>query len=98
MITPELATAVIVALGGASIIPKIIDGVRAWKSGRAREEKHENRTALGRLVEAEERADSEASFRRRVEEWASGLVYMLKQIGVPDAQIPPKPTRIKENA
>jgi len=98
MITPELATAVIVALGGASIIPKIIDGVRAWKSGRAREEKHENRSALGRLVEAEERADDEMNFRRRVEEWASGLVYMLKQIGVPETQIPPKPQRIKENA
>lgn len=93
--TPEIATAIIVALGGASIIPKLIEGFRAWQSGRAKEEKAENRSALGRLVAAELRADDEAEFRRRVEEWAGGLVYLLKQMGFPEDRIPVKPVREK---
>jgi hypothetical protein len=94
----EIVTATILALGGAKLIPMAIDGIKSMRNGRAREEKQNNRTALGRLVAAEERADNEMNFRRRVEEWASELVYMLKQLGVPDHKIPAKPQRIKENA
>ena len=93
MTPAEIVTAAVLALGGASIIPKVIDGIKAWQTGRAREEKRENRTALGRLATAEEERDDEANFRRRIEEWAGGLVYMLKQIGVPTDKIPPKPER-----
>lgn len=86
-------TALISALGIASLIPKIIDVYTANKSGKAAEEKRQNRSALGRLAIAEERADDEASFRRTVEEWAGKLVYMLRQMGVPDDKIPLKPER-----
>lgn len=91
--SPELLIAILGTGGLAAIIPKVIDGIRAYQTGRAEQEKQENRSALSRLANAEERADNEASFRRRIEEWAGGLVYMLKQIGVPESGIPPKPER-----
>lgn len=86
-------TALVIAVGSAPVIIKILDWIKATRSGRALREKAENRSALSRLVDAEEERDEEANFRRRIEEWAGGLVYMLKQIGVPTEQIPPKPER-----
>lgn len=98
----ETVTAVIVALGGATLIPKLLDWLKATQSGRAQAEKRKNRSILDRVDEAEERAkeaddraDDEANFRRLIEEWAGGLVYLLKQIGVPENQIPRKPERVK---
>ena len=93
MTPAEVATAVVLALGGATIIPKLVDGIRAWKTGRAKEEKLENRTALGRLADAERRRDDEANFRRRLEEYASSLRRMLLELGVPENKIPEWPTR-----
>ena len=84
--TPEIATAIVLALGGASIVPKVIDAIKALHSGRALREKAENRSAFRQL-------DREADFRRRVEEWGGRLVYMLIQLGVPEDKIPPKPER-----
>lgn len=95
--TPEMVIAVLGAGGLSVIVPKVIDGIRAWQSGRADEEKAQNRTALGRLATAEQQLDDEANFRRRIEDWAGELVYMLKQIGVPVDQIPKKPAREKVN-
>ena len=89
-------TAIIAALGGGYTIPKIIDGVRAHLNNRARDEKQENRTLLGRAKHAEARADREAEFRRRVEEWGGRLAYMLAQLGVPADKIPAKPDRDRE--
>jgi hypothetical protein len=88
-------TALVIAVGSAPVILKVIDWVKATRSGRAIREKAENRSALARLVDAEYERDDEANFRRRIEEWAGGLVYMLRQIGVPDDKIPPKPQRRK---
>jgi hypothetical protein len=96
--TPEMVIAILGAGGLSVIVPKVIDGIRAWQSGRADEEKAQNRTALGRLATAELERDEEANFRRRIEDWAGELVYMLKQIGVPVDQIPKKPAREKVNS
>jgi hypothetical protein len=101
MNTVEVVTAIIVALGGASIIPKVIDGVRAHMDKRAKEEQTENRTLLGRAKYAEQRADLEADFRRAIETWGGELEYMLTQLGVPRDKIPHRPQRpqpAKENA
>lgn len=92
-------TGVIAALGGASLIPRIVDGIKAMRNNRAREEKAENRSLLGRAINAEARADREAEFRRRIEVWAGRLEYMLAQLGVPADKIPSKPERpVKEPA
>lgn len=100
MNTVEAVTAIIAALGGAAIIPKVVDGIKAMRSNKAKEEREENRTLLGRAKYAEARADREADFRRRIEVWAGRLEYMLAQLGVPAEKIPSKPewSRSKENA
>lgn len=94
--TPELIIALLGTGGLAVVVPKIFDGVKAWQSGRAAREKAENRSALYRLTRAEEERDEEANFRRRVEEWAGRLVYMLVQMGVPVDQLPARPERERE--
>lgn len=91
--TPEIIMAILGAGGLAAVVPKVIDGFAALRSGRAAEEKQQNQSLLTRVINAERRFDLEADFRRSIEEWASGLVYLLKQIGVPEDKIPPKPTR-----
>ena len=93
MNTVEVVTAIIVALGGASIIPKVIDGVRASLDKRAKDEQQENRTLLGRAKYAEQRADREADYRRAIEAWGGELEYMLRQLGVPRDKIPHPPAR-----
>jgi hypothetical protein len=89
--------AVLGAGGLAAIVPKVIDGIRAWQSGRAVAEKTRNRSALARMVDAEKERDDEASFRRQVEEWAGRLVYMLVQMGVPEDKLPARPERKRAN-
>lgn len=89
-------TALVIAFGSAPVILKLIDWIKAVRSGRALREKAENRSALAQLVDAKEERDEEANFRRRIEEWAGGLVYMLTQIGVPREQIPAKPERQRQ--
>jgi hypothetical protein len=92
-------TAIIAALGGPVLIIKALDVIKATRSGRAAREKAENRSALGRLAAAEEERDEEADYRRRIEEWAGGIIYMVKtRFGVSDADIPPKPSRNRVNA
>ena len=96
----ELVTGIIVALGGVKIIPMIFKGIKAHRNNRAREERQENRTLLGRAKYAEARAEREADYRRRIETWAGRLEYMLAKLGVPADRIPPKPeqNRVKETA
>jgi hypothetical protein len=96
----ELVTGIIVALGGVKIIPMIFKGIKAHRNNRAREERAENRTLLGRAKYAEARAEREADYRRRIETWAGRLEYMLAKLGVPQDKIPtkPEPGRIKETA
>jgi hypothetical protein len=93
MLTPELITAILGIGGLAAIIPKIIEGLTAWHSGRAMSEKKKNQTNLERLAEADKRAEAEADFRRALEEYAGALRLLLIQAGVPKDRIPPWPVR-----
>lgn len=86
-------TALVIALGSMPVLLKIIDAIRAWRSGRAQAEKMQNRNALGRLVAAEDRADEEAAFRRIVQEYASSLRRLLVEWGYPEEKLPPFPVK-----
>lgn len=91
--TPELLTAILGVGGLAAIVPKLVDGLLAWRSGRAVAEKGRNRSILERLADAEERAEVESGFRRKLEEYASQLRVMLVAAGVPAEKLPPWPVR-----
>lgn len=91
--TPELWTAILGIGGLAAIIPKVIDGLLAWRSGRAVSEKRKNQSVLERLADAEHREQAEADFRRKLEEYAGALRLLLIQAGVPPHTIPPWPVR-----
>lgn len=93
MLTPELITAILGVGGIAAIVPKLIEGVQAWNSGRALSEKKKNQTFLERLAETEKRAEAEADFRRSLEEYAGALRLMLINAGVAVHLIPPWPVR-----
>jgi hypothetical protein len=95
MTIAEIITALVGTAGIGLLIPKIIEGWNAWRSGKAAREKASNRSALSRLDNETQRADDEASFRRRLEEYASGLRRMLIQLGVPEDKLPPWPQRQK---
>lgn len=91
--TPEMMTAILGVGGLAAILPKVIDGINAWRSGRAIAEKGNNRTILERLTMAERRAETEADFRRIMEDYASTLRVLLIGAGVPADKIPAWPIR-----
>ena len=89
--TPEMWTAIIGVGGFSVIIPKLVDGIIAWRTGRAADARVHNRTMLDRLAEAEQRASNESEFRRALEEYAGKLRLLLVQSGV---AIPPWPERV----
>lgn len=91
--TPEMWTALLGVGGLAAIVPKLVEGLIAWRSGRAVAEKGRNRSILHRLADAETRAEAEADFRRLVEEYAGALRVMLVGLGVPAEKLPPWPER-----
>jgi hypothetical protein len=91
--TPELITAIIGVGGLAAIIPKLIDGLIAWRSGRAAMEKNRNQSVLERLTEAERRAENEADYRRLLEDYAGQLRVLLIGLGVTLHRLPPWPVR-----
>ncbi|QGZ16914.1 hypothetical protein SEA_LITTLETOKYO_22 [Arthrobacter phage LittleTokyo] len=94
--TPELLTAILGAGGLSYIVPKAIDGLKAWKSGRAREEKEKNKGLVDRLAVAESRLDAEAVYRRQVEEHAAVLRRLLIEVyGLSQELLPPWPVRKK---
>lgn len=86
---PETLIAILGVGGLGVLIPKTIDGLRAWQSGRAADEKAANRTALGQL-------ESELTFRRRLQEHISYLRRLLIDMGYPEDRLPALPTREKE--
>ena len=88
-------TALIVAITGPAIIPKVIDAYKAGRSGKAARQKAENRSALGRMVELEDELEDERDYRRAWEDFAGTLRWMLKQLGVAENKIPPWPQRKK---
>jgi hypothetical protein len=91
--TPELWTAILGIGGLAAIVPKAIDGMLAWRSGRALTEKKQNQSILERLADSERRGEAEADFRRALEEYAGALRLLLIQAGIPPHRIPPWPVR-----
>jgi hypothetical protein len=98
LLTPELITAIIGVGGLAAIIPKLIDGWSAWRSGRADAEKGKNQGVLERLADGEKRAEDEADFRRSLEEYAGVLRLMLIETGYLLDQLPPWPVRRSKSA
>jgi hypothetical protein len=90
---PELITAIIGVGGLAALLPKLVEGWVAWRSGKAVAERGRNRTALQRLAAAEVRAEAEADFRRALEEYAGALRLLLVSAGVPAERIPAWPVR-----
>lgn len=91
--TPELITAILGAGGVAAILPKIIDGIAAWRTGRAAEEKAQNISLVQRMATAEARAEFEAALRREWQEYAGRLRVLLIDAGVLAADLPPRPDR-----
>jgi hypothetical protein len=93
VLTPELITAILGFGGMAAIVPKIIDGLLAWRSGRASAEKRKNWSLLERLADAEQRAEEEADFRRALEEYAGTLRILLIGAGYTMHRLPAWPIR-----
>jgi hypothetical protein len=91
--TPEMWTAIIGVGGFSVIIPKLIDGIVAWRSGQAANEKVQNQSILDRLAESERRSQAEADLRRALEEYAGKLRLLLVQAGLAMHKIPPWPDR-----
>jgi hypothetical protein len=92
--TPELITAIIGAIGLPVIVPKLIDGLRARRSGRALEEKEKNRWIVRRLAKTEAGWESEILYRRAVEEYGSTLRRLLiEDYGADAEKLPPWPVR-----
>lgn len=91
--TPELLTAILGVGGLAAIIPKLIDGLMAWRTGRAATERQRNRSLLERVADAEKRAENEADFRRALEEYAGALRILLIGAGYTMHRLPPWPIR-----
>lgn len=91
--TPELITAILGVGGLAAILPKVIEGFLAWRSGRIQTEKSRNRTLLERVADAEKRAENEADFRRKLEEYAGQLRILLIGAGWAMHRIPAWPVR-----
>jgi hypothetical protein len=95
--TPELITAILGVGGLAAIAPKVIDGFSAWLSGRAGIEKGRNQSLLARVASSERRAENEADFRRKLEEYAGALRLLLVNAGVSSDKLPPWPVRDKDH-
>jgi hypothetical protein len=93
VVTPELITAILGVGGLAGITPAVIQGLRAWRSGRALAEKRQNQSILERLADADKRAEGEADFRRALEEYAGALRLLLIGAGYTMHRLPPWPVR-----
>jgi len=84
--TVEQLTALVIALGSAPVVLKLIDWFKATRSGRAQAEKRSNRMALNQLEE-------EMTYRRIMQEYASQLRRLLIDMGFPEDKLPAWPTR-----
>lgn len=94
--TPEMWTAIIGVGGFSVIIPKLVDGIIAWRTGQAQNEKVHNQSVLDRLAESERRSEHEADLRRKLEEYAGVLRLLLVQTGTPMHRIPPWPDKVEQ--
>lgn len=91
--SPEMWTAIIGVGGFSVIVPKLIDGLIAWRTGRAQTEKAQNQYILDRLAESERRSELETKWRRALEEYAGILRLLLVQAGVSQDKVPPWPDK-----
>lgn len=91
--TPEFWTALLGVGGLSVVIPKAIDGLIAWRTGRAESEKYKNQSLLERVATEAKRAEAESTFRRALEEYAGALRLLLIQAGFAPHRIPPWPVR-----
>lgn len=97
-VTAGETAAIVAAIAGlltaaGAAAKQAIDGFRAVKSGKARDERVRNRTLLERVDIAENEADRESAYRRVISEYASRLRRLLIDMGVPEDRIPPWPSR-----
>lgn len=93
MTTAEWIVAIVGPAGLAALIPRAMKEFRAWRSGRAEDEKRANRSALGRLVEAETETEFQTEWRRLLSEHAAHVRRIAIDWGVPENVLPewPKP-------
>lgn len=94
---PEWAAVIAAAAGlltaAGAMVKQSVEGWRAVRSGKARDERVHNRTLLERVAAAEDEADREGAYRRVISEYASKLRRLLIDLGVPEDRIPPWPPR-----
>lgn len=94
---PEWAALIAAAAGlltaAGAMVKQSVEGWRAVRSGKARDERVRNRTLLERVAAAEDEADREGAYRRVISEYASTLRRLLIDHGVPEHLIPPWPQR-----
>lgn len=86
---PALATIIVAALGGTSVIGTIITGFFKLSSGKAQEEREQNNSLVARTLAAEKRArlaekqvDWEAAARRITQELAARERRKLLEAGI----------------
>ncbi len=87
--TINALTAAAVALGVRQAIPWVI----RWASGGSEREKSRFRELVAERTQAEIERDSEAAYRRVIQEFCSVLIRTLIEHGVPPDKIPPWPKR-----
>lgn len=92
--SPELLTALLGAGGVAALVPKLVDGLKSWRSGRAEAEKRKNQRLSDRMTAAEGRLELEIYRRRAMEEYAAVLRRLLiEDCGIEAGTLPDWPSR-----
>lgn len=72
----------ITALGGPALLISLGRSIFKWWTGRAGRERKRNRDIVDDLRTCEERADHEATLKRKALEYASKLIRQLNEAGV----------------
>lgn len=80
---PALATVIAAALGGTSVLGYAVQGIVKWRTGRAAEERRENKSIVDRADRAERLADWESAARRLMQELAGRERHKLLEAGLP---------------
>lgn len=96
--TPEQWAAIIAAAGLPLILSKVVDGIAAWRSGRAADERRRNSEAASRiartetaLAECRRILDGESTYRRLLAEHAHHLRSLLLDAGWSPSDLPEWP-------
>lgn len=70
---PVLASILIAALGGTSVLGVAIQEIHKFTSGRAARERRKNRHAIERALDAEDKSEWDRAARRLLEDYAARL-------------------------